>query len=504
MAKAKNNTIKLQFDTSWNYAPAPESKSIASIKPRYELFINGEFVKPSSKKSARLKNESGSGGYFDTINPANEEKLSEVADANAADVDKAVKAARTAYDKVWSKMPAKERAKYIYRIARMMQERAREFAVIETLDGGKPIRESRDFDVPTAANHFFYYAGWADKLEYAFPNRTAAPIGVAGQIIPWNFPLLMAAWKIAPALATGNTVVLKPAETTPLTALKLAEIIQESDLPPGVVNIITGAGATGAAMVNHPGIDKIAFTGSTEVGKIIQRAIAGTNKKVTLELGGKAANIIFDDAPLDQAVEGVINGIFFNQGHVCCAGSRLYVQESVYKTVLRKLKDRLETLIVGDPLDKNTDIGAINSKQQLETIHKYIKIGQQEGAEMYQSSCPLPRKGFFCRPTLFTNVAQSSRIAQEEIFGPVLTIQTFRTEDEVIEKANNTPYGLSAGVWTDKGSKIFNMTTKMRAGVVWANTYNKFDPTSPFGGYKESGYGREGGLHGLLAYVNLV
>ncbi|HET9056631.1 MAG TPA: aldehyde dehydrogenase family protein [Chitinophagaceae bacterium] len=492
MAKTKKNTLKLNFETTWNYAPAPESKSIASIKPRYELFINGEFVKPSSKK------------YFDSINPANEEKLSEVAEANHVDVDKAVKAARTAYNKVWSKMPAKERAKYIYRIARMMQERAREFAVIESSDGGKPIRESRDFDIPIAANHFFYYAGWADKLEYAFPNRTATPIGVAGQIIPWNFPLLMAAWKIAPALATGNTVVLKPAETTSLTALKLAEIIQEADLPPGVVNIITGAGATGAAIVNHPDIDKIAFTGSTEVGKIIQRAIAGTNKKATLELGGKAANIIFDDAPLDQAVEGVINGIFFNQGHVCCAGSRLYVQESIYKTVVRKLKDRIETLIIGDPLDKNTDVGAINSIQQLETIHKYIKIGQQEGAEMFQSSCALPGKGFFCKPTLFTNVAQSSRIAQEEIFGPVLTIQTFRTEDEVIEKANNTPYGLSAGVWTDKGSKIFNMTTKMRSGVVWANTYNKFDPTSPFGGYKESGYGREGGLHGLTPYVNLV
>ncbi|XVJ66301.1 MAG: aldehyde dehydrogenase family protein [Lacibacter sp.] len=492
MAKAKNNTLKLKFDTSWNYAPAPESKSIAAIKDKYDLFINGAFVKPSSKK------------HFKTINPANEEVLSEVADANATDVDKAVKAARTAYDKVWKKMSGKERGKYIYRIARMVQERAREFAVIETLDGGKPIRESRDFDVPTAANHFFYYAGWADKLEYAFPNRKAEPIGVAGQIIPWNFPLLMAAWKIAPALATGNTVVLKPAETTPLTALKLAEIIQEADLPPGVVNIITGAGATGAALVNHPGVDKIAFTGSTDVGKIIQRAIAGSNKKATLELGGKAANIIFEDAPLDQAVEGVVNGIFFNQGHVCCAGSRLYVQESVYKTVLRKLKDRIETLIVGDPLDKNTDIGAINSKQQLETINKYIKIGQQEGAEMHQSNCALPGKGFYCRPTLFTNVAQSSRIAQEEIFGPVLTIQTFRTEDEVIEKANNTPYGLSAGVWTDKGSKIFNMTTKMRAGVVWANTYNKFDPTSPFGGYKESGYGREGGLHGLSVYVNLI
>jgi aldehyde dehydrogenase (NAD+) len=492
MAKEKDNTLRLKFDSSRNLAPALESRSAAKIDSKYDLFINGKFEKPDSKK------------YFDTINPADEEKLSEVAEANEADVDKAVKAARNAYDKTWKKMPAKERAKYIYRIARMVQERAREFAVVESLDGGKPIRESRDFDVPTAANHFFYYAGWADKLDYAFPNRKAVPLGVAGQIIPWNFPLLMAAWKIAPALATGNTVVLKPAETTPLTALKLAELIQEADLPPGVVNIITGAGATGAALVNHPGVDKIAFTGSTDVGKLIQRAIAGTNKKATLELGGKAANIIFEDAPLDQAVEGVINGIFFNQGHVCCAGSRLYVQESVYKTVLRKLKDRLETLIVGDPLDKNTDIGAINSRQQLEAIHKYIKIGQQEGAEFYQSSCKLPGKGFFCRPTLFTNVAQSSRIAQEEIFGPVLTIQTFRTEDEVIEKANNTPFGLSAGVWTDKGSKIFNMTTKMRAGVVWANTYNKFDPASPFGGYKESGYGREGGLHGLSSYVNLI
>ncbi len=490
MAKTtKNNTIKLNFDTK--YAPAPESKASAKINTKYDLFINGKFEKPLSKK------------YFDTINPATEEKLSEVADANVADVDKAVKAARVAYDKTWSKMPAKERAKYIYRIARMVQERAREFAVIETLDGGKSIRESRDIDIPLAANHFFYYAGWADKLEYAFPNKKIAPLGVAGQIIPWNFPLLMAAWKIAPALATGNTVVLKPAETTPLTALKLAEIIQEADLPPGVVNIITGAGATGAAMVNHPDINKIAFTGSTDVGKIIQRATAGTNKKVTLELGGKAANIIFDDAPLDQAVEGIINGIFFNQGHVCCAGSRLFVQESVYKQVLRKLKDRIESLIVGDPMDKNTDVGAINSKAQLDTIHKYINIGKKEGAEMFESSCALPKKGFFCRPTLFTNLAQSSRIVQEEIFGPVLTIQTFRTDDEVIEKANNTPFGLSAGVWTDKGSKIFNLTTKLRAGVIWANTYNKFDPTSPFGGYKESGFGREGGLHGLGAYLNL-
>jgi len=488
----KNNTLKLKFDSARKLAPAPESKSAAKINERYDLFINGKFEKPLSKK------------YFDTINPATEEKLSEVAEANSADVDRAVKAARNAYENVWKKMPAKERGKYIFRIARIIQERARELAVIETLDGGKPIRESRDFDIPVVANHFFYYAGWADKLEYAFPNSNIQSLGVAVQIIPWNFPLLMAAWKIAPALATGNTVVLKPAETTPLTALKLAEIIQEADLPPGVVNIITGAGATGAAIVNHPDINKIAFTGSTEVGKIIQKAIAGTGKKATLELGGKAANIIFDDAAIDQAVEGVINGIFFNQGHVCCAGSRLYVQESVYKEVVRKLKDRLETLIVGDPMDKNTDIGAINSKQQLDNIHKYLKIGQKEGAEMYQSSCSLPSKGFYCRPTIFTNVAQSNRIAQEEIFGPVLTIQTFRTDDEVIEKANNTPYGLSAGVWTDKGSKIFNMTAKLRAGVVWANTFNQFDPTSPFGGYKESGYGREGGLHGLTPYLNLT
>ncbi len=489
MSKAvkKNNTVKLDFNIE--YAPAPESKASAKIQPSYDLFINGKFEKPASKK------------YFDTINPATEEKLSSIAEANATDVNKAVKAARNAYDNTWSKMPAKERAKYIYRIARMIQERAREFAVIETLDGGKPIRESRDIDIPLVANHFFYYAGWTDKLAYAFPNKKIQSLGVAGQIIPWNFPLLMAAWKIAPALATGNTVVLKPAETTSLTALKLAEIIQESDLPPGVVNIITGAGATGAAIVNHPDINKIAFTGSTDVGKIIQRAVAGTNKKVTLELGGKAANIIFDDAPIDQAVEGVINGIFFNQGHVCCAGSRLFVQESVYDMVLKKLKDRLSTLIVGDPMDKNTDIGAINSKQQMDNINKYLRIGEKEGLEMYQNNCVLPKKGFFIRPTLFTNVAQSSRLAQEEIFGPVLTIQTFRTDDEVIEKANNTPFGLSAGVWTDKGSKIFNLTTKLRAGVIWANTYNKFDPTSPFGGYKESGYGREGGLHGLGAYL---
>lgn len=492
MASSKNNTIKLKFDSARKYAPAPESRSAAKINARYDLFINGKFEKPLSKK------------YFGTISPSSEERLSEVADANAADVDKAVKAARQAYDRYWKKLSGAERGKYLYRIARMVQEKARELAIIESLNGGKPIRESRDFDVPTAANHFFYYAGWADKLEYAFPNRKTQPLGVAGQIIPWNFPLLMAAWKIAPALATGNTVVLKPAESTPLTALKLAEIIQEADLPPGVVNIITGAGVTGAALVNHPGVDKIAFTGSTNVGKIIQNAIAGTPKKATLELGGKAANIIFDDAPINQAVEGVINGIFFNQGHVCCAGSRLYVQESVFKTVVQKLKDRIETLIVGDPLDKNTDIGAINSKEQLGIINNYLKIGQKEGADMHQSSAVLPAKGFWCRPTIFTNVAQSNRIAQEEIFGPVLAIQSFRTDDEVIEKANNTPYGLSAGVWTDKGSKIFNLTTKLRAGVVWANTFNKFDPTSPFGGYKESGYGREGGLHGLNAYVKIV
>jgi aldehyde dehydrogenase (NAD+) len=484
-----NGSPKLKFNTGWEYAPAPESRSHIKLKDRYDLFIDGKFVKPQS------------GRYFDTINPANEEKLASVAEANTADVDKAVKAARTAYEKVWKKMPATERAKYIFRISRMIQERAREFAIIESLDGGKTIRESRDVDIPLAANHFFYYAGWADKLDYAFPNRKPSSLGVAAQIIPWNFPLLMAAWKIAPALATGNTVVLKPAETTPLTALKLAEIIQESGLPDGVVNIITGAGTTGADMVYHNDVNKIAFTGSTDVGKIIQRAVAGTDKKVTLELGGKAANIIFEDAAIDQAVEGIINGIYFNQGHVCCAGSRLYVQESVYDIVLRKLKDRIETLIVGDPLDKNTDIGAINSKSQLDIINKYIAIGKKDGAEMYQSSCPIPRKGFYCRPTLFTNVSQSHRIAQEEIFGPVLAIQTFRTDEEVIEKANNSPYGLSAGVWTDKGSKIFNMTSKMRAGVIWANTFNKFDPTSPFGGYKESGYGREGGLHGLAAYL---
>ena len=489
MAKKITEPVSLDFNGGWNYAPAPEDTKHIHINKQYELFIGGKFVKPSSGK------------YYNTINPTNENVLSSIADANENDVDKAVKAARKAYNQVWSKMPARERGKYLYRIARMIQERAREFAVSETLNGGKPIRESRDIDVPLAANHFFYYAGWADKLEYAFPTRKPEPLGVAGQIIPWNFPLLMAAWKIAPALACGNTVVLKPAESTPLTALKLAEIIADCGLPEGVVNIVTGFGATGAAIVNHHDIDKIAFTGSTGVGKFIQKAIAGTPKKSTLELGGKAANIIFDDASINQAVEGVVNGIFFNQGHVCCAGSRLFVQEGVADEVIQKLKDRMETLIVGDPLDKNTDIGAINSKKQLDTINSYLKIGVNEGAEMYQSSCSIPKKGYFCKPTLFLHTSQSHRIVQEEIFGPVLAVQTFRTIEEVLEKANNIPYGLSAGVWSDKGSRIFNMTTKLRAGVVWANTYNKFDPTSPFGGYKESGYGREGGMHGLSAYL---
>jgi len=490
MTKAKKAT-GLKFSTDWSYAPAPESKDHVQLRKKYDLFINGKFIKPKR------------GNYFETINPANAEKIAEVAMSSKEDIAKAVSAARTAYDSVWSKLKPKERGKYLFRVARMIQEKARELAVIESLDGGKPIRESKSVDIPLAAAHFFYYAGWADKLPYAFPGRRVSPLGVAGQIIPWNFPLLMAAWKIAPALATGNTVVLKPAETTPLTALKLAEILQEAELPEGTVNIITGAGETGAQLVQHPDIDKIAFTGSTEVGKTIQSSIAGTEKKYTLELGGKAANIIFEDAPLDQAIEGIINGIFFNQGHVCCAGSRLFVQESVHDKLVRKLKDRIETLIVGDPLDKNTDIGAINSKAQLDKINHYLKVGKKEGAEMYQSSNGLPDRGYYCRPTLFLNCSQSHRIVQEEIFGPVLAIQTFRTVEEAIQKANNTPYGLSGGVWTDKGSKIFSVTSKIKAGVIWANTYNKFDPTSPFGGYKESGFGREGGLHGLMPYLNL-
>ena len=487
-----NKTKTLKFDTNWSYSPALESTDHIELKDRYGLFIDGNFT--SSK----------GGNYFDTINPANEKKLSEVSEANEKDVDKAVKAAQQSYEKVWSKMNPSERGKYIFRIARLIQERAREFAVIESMDGGKPIRESRDVDVPLAAAHFFYYAGWADKLDYAFPGRNTKSLGVAGQIIPWNFPLLMAAWKIAPALATGNTVVLKPAETTPLTALKLAEVIQEADLPPGVVNIITGGSKTGQMLVQHPCVNKVAFTGSTEVGKYIMKAVAGSEKKYTLELGGKAANIIFEDAALDQAVEGIINAIFFNQGHVCCAGSRLYVQESVAMEVLSKLKDRMETLVIGDPLDKNTDIGAINSRPQLEKICTYVDIGKKEGGLIYQPSCKLPGKGFWHAPTLFTDVSQSHRIVQEEIFGPVLAIQTFRTVDEAITKANNTPFGLSGGVWTDKGSKLFKVTREIRAGVIWANTFNKFDPGSPFGGYKESGMGREGGVEGLHSYVELV
>ena len=482
---------KLAFNDGWQYAPAPESTDHVQVDAEYGLFIGGEFVAPAEDR------------YFETINPATEETLSSVALASDADVNRAVKAARKAHSGTWSKLSAADRGKYIFRIARILQERAREFAVIESLDGGKPIRESRDIDIPLSAAHFFYYAGWADKLEYAFPGRKAVSLGVAGQIIPWNFPLLMAAWKIAPALACGNTVVLKPAETTPLTAMKLAEVIRDADLPPGVVNIVTGAGETGAAIVNHQDVDKIAFTGSTDVGRLIQRAIAGTDKKYTLELGGKAANIIFADAAIDQAVEGIVNGIFFNQGHVCCAGSRLFVQESVADEVVQKLKDRMETLIVGDPLDKNTDIGAINSATQLETIESYLRLGQEEGAQMHQSTCAVPDRGYWCRPTIFTGVSQSNRIVQEEIFGPVLAIQTFRTLEEGLSKANNTPYGLSGGVWTDKGAKIFKMTQSIRAGVIWANTFNKFDPTSPFGGYKESGVGREGGMHGLGAYVKL-
>ena len=476
----------------WDYSPAPESTDHIQLKNKYDLFINGEFV-PSSD-----------GKYFDTINPSNEKKIAEVAEAGKADIEKAVNSAQKAYEKTWSKMHPKERGKYIYRIARLLQERAREFSVIETMDGGKPIRESRDVDVPLAAAHFFYHAGWADKLEYAFPGRVAEPLGVVGQIIPWNFPLLMAAWKLAPALATGNTVVLKPAETTPLTAMKLAEIIQEADLPPGVVNIVNGAGETGKFLVNHGDINKIAFTGSTDVGKYIMKSVAGSGKKYTLELGGKAANIIFEDAAIDQAVEGIINAIFFNQGHVCCAGSRLYVQEGVADEVIAKLQKRMESLIVGDPLDKNTDIGAINSKMQLDKIKMYVKLGKDEGGTIYQTECSLPKKGYWFAPTIFTDVSQSNKIVQEEIFGPVLAIQTFRTVEEVITKANNSPYGLSGGVWTDKGSKIFKVTQDIRAGVIWANTFNKFDPASPFGGYKESGVGSEGGIEGLSGYVNLV
>jgi len=474
----------------WEYAPAPESTEIVDIKDTYGLYIGGQFVEPAS------------GEYFKTINPATEEVLSAIPVAGEEDIDRAVGAARGAFKK-WSALPGSQRAKYIFRIARIVQERARELAVLESMNGGKPIKESRDVDVPLVAAHFFYYAGWADKLSYAFPGRRAKPLGVCAQIIPWNFPLLMLSWKIAPALAGGNTVVLKPAETTPLTALLFAEICEQAGLPEGVVNIVTGAGATGQVLVRHDDVDKVAFTGSTEVGKEIQRAVAGTNKKLTLELGGKAANIIFDDAPLDQAVEGIVNGIFFNQGHVCCAGSRLLVQETIAGRLIEKLKRRLGTLRLGDPLDKNTDIGAINSRDQLEKIRRLVGIGVEEGAELFQPACDIPDRGFFFPPTVFTGVSQSHRIAQEEIFGPVLSVMTFRTPAEAVTKANNTPFGLSAGVWTEKGSRILWMADRLQAGVVWANTFNRFDPTSPFGGYKESGFGREGGRHGLEAYVRL-
>jgi aldehyde dehydrogenase (NAD+) len=474
-----------------DYAPAPEATDHVTLRADHGLLIGGRWVEPAS------------GQRFKTINPATEEVLAEVAEAGEEDVDAAVKTARAAYTKVWSRMSGAERAKYLYRIARILQERAREFAVLETMNGGKPIKESRDVDVPLAAAHFFYHAGWADKLDYAFPGRRPAPLGVAAQVIPWNFPLLMAAWKLAPALAAGNTVILKPAETTPLTALRLGEVILEAGLPEGVVNILTGAGATGAAVVGHPGVDKVAFTGSTEVGKAIQRTLAGSGRKLTLELGGKAANIVFEDAPLDQAVEGIVNGIYFNQGHVCCAGSRLLVQESIAEPLVDKLKRRMATLRVGDPLDKNTDVGAINSRAQLDKITELVASGEADGAQAWQAPCDLPARGFWFRPTVFTHVAQSYRIAQEEIFGPVLSVLTFRTPDEAVEKANNTPYGLSAGVWTDKGSRILDLANRMRAGVVWANTFNRFDPTSPFGGYKESGFGREGGRHGLAAYLDL-
>ncbi|MCZ6675368.1 MAG: aldehyde dehydrogenase family protein [Verrucomicrobia bacterium] len=487
----RHRTPELLFGDLWEFDPAPELAD-PKLKQSYSLYINGQFVAPRSRK------------YFDSINPSTEKQLARIPAAGKADIDAAFSAAQTGYNKYWAKLPGKDRGKYLYRIARLLQDRSREFAVAESLDGGKPIKESRDFDLPLAAAHFFYYAGWADKLEYALPGVSAKPYGVVGQIIPWNFPLLMLAWKIAPALATGNCVVIKPAETTSITALKFAQIIQEADLPPGVVNIVSGAGATGQLIVNHPAAKKIAFTGSTEVGKAILRATAGSGKGLTLELGGKAANVVFDDAPIDQAVEGVINGIFFNQGHVCCAGSRLLVQESIAKVFVRKLKTRIASLRVGDPLDKNTDIGAINSKEQLDKIEQLVASGVEEGAELFQSSCSLPSQGWFYRPSLFLGVTQSHRIAREEIFGPVLSILTFRTISEAIEKANNTAYGLSAGVWTDKGSKILKMSTALQAGVIWANTYNKFDPASPFGGYKESGFGREGGKQGLCDYLKIV
>ncbi|WP_016698290.1 aldehyde dehydrogenase family protein [Actinoalloteichus spitiensis] len=477
-------------ETPFEYAPAPESADIANLRPAYQMFVDGKFV-------------DGAGEPMKTVNPATEEVLAEVSTAAASDVDRAVRAARRAYDRVWSRMPGAERAKYLFRIARLVQERSRELAVLETLDNGKPIRESRDADLPTVAAHFFHHAGWADKLDYAGYGPDPQPLGVAAQVIPWNFPLLMLAWKIAPALACGNTVVLKPAETTPLTALVFAEICQQAELPPGVVNIVTGAGEVGAELVAHDGVDKVAFTGSTEVGKQIQRALAGTGRRLGLELGGKAANIVFDDAPLDQAVEGVVNGIFFNQGHVCCAGSRLLVQESVAEELVSRLRDRIGTLRIGDPLDKNTDVGAINSRAQLDRITELADSGDAEGASRWTSPCPVPERGYFFAPTVFSDVQQSMRIAREEIFGPVLSVLTFRTPEEAIAKANNTPYGLSAGIWTEKGSRILWAASRVRAGVVWANTFNRFDPTAPFGGYQESGFGREGGRAGLEAYLNV-
>jgi aldehyde dehydrogenase (NAD+) len=490
-ASAASSIPQLIFGDLWEYDPAPETAD-PKLEKRYDLFIGGKFVAPRSGK------------YFESINPATEEVLAEIALANQADVDAAYQAAQKAFTP-WSKLAGAERGKYLYRIARLIQDRAREFAVAETMDGGKPIKESRDFDVPMAAAHFFYHAGWSDKIEYAIPGVTVVPLGVVGQVIPWNFPLLMLAWKIAPALAMGNTVVLKPAETTSVTALKFAELLLEAELPPGVVNLVCGAGDTGAAVVTHPAAAKIAFTGSTEVGKIIMRQLAGTDKKLTLELGGKAANIVFDDSPIDQAVEGVVNGIFFNQGHVCCAGSRLLVQESIAEMFVAKLKNRIDVLRVGNPLDKNTDVGAINSRAQLDRICELVDSGVAAGAEMYQSAvCRLPGKGYYFKPTVFTGVTQSHRIAREEIFGPVLSVLTFRTLEESVEKANNTMYGLSAGVWTDKGSRILKMSTLLKAGVVWANTFNKFDPSSPFGGYKESGFGREGGRQGLMDYGKVV
>ncbi len=491
MAQVEKRSSSVPAPLEWEYAPAPEARDIVQIRERYGLFVGGEELEPRT------------GEWFESISPSTEEPLFEVALAGEEDVALAVGSARDAFEDGWSGLAPSERAKYLFRIARILQERSRELAVAESLDGGKPIRESRDVDIPLAAAHFFYYAGWADKLEYAFPNRTPRPLGVAAQIIPWNFPLLMLAWKIAPALACGNTLVLKPAETTPLTAMIFADICRQAELPPGVVNLVTGDGATGAHLVRHEGIDKLAFTGSTEVGKLIMRELAGRDVRMTLELGGKAANIVFDDAALDQAVEGIVNGIYFNQGHVCCAGSRLLVQESIYEPLLEKLKRRLSTLRVGDPLDKNTDVGAINSKAQLEKIRELVASGEDEGAEIFQPACVLPERGYWFVPTLFTNVAQSYRIAQEEIFGPVLSVLTFRTPEEAVEKANNTPYGLSAGVWTEKGSRILWMVERLRAGVVWANTYNRFDPTSPFGGYRESGFGREGGRHGLEPYLRL-